>query len=124
MLTDQKSKLEFSQSLAPAARNATANGTGVNISNYGAVTIEFSVGAITDGTHTPSVQESMDNSAWADASASLVGSLVVATANTIQKVAYVGQALYVRPKYTVSGATTGALCAATVIGGKVRKAPV
>ena len=123
-MIDGKNTAQFAQSLAPAARNATANGTGVDTANMGSVTALFEVGAITDGTHTPVLQHSADNSSWADVPAgSLVGSLVAATANTVQAVGYIGTLRYVRARITVTGATTGALSSAAIVGGSLRKAP-
>lgn len=82
------SRLGFAIALAPAARNATANGTGVSLSNYGAIGVVFASGVITDGTHTPKLQESNDNSTWNDVAAQdQVGTLANLASNAVQKVA-------------------------------------
>lgn len=123
-MIDLKNQTDAVQSLAPAARNATANGTGVDTVNYNGVMALFECGAITDGTHTPVLQESDDNSGFSDVSASqMVGSFAAATANSVQRVGYGGTKRYLRVRQTVSGATTGAVTSATIVGGALRKAP-
>jgi hypothetical protein len=118
MLKDLKSIVDVAQSLVPAARNASANGTGVDLSGYHAATAEVSIGALTDGTHTPKLQESSDNSTFTDVvAADLIGSFVAGTANTIQRVGYIGSLRYIRVVMTVAGATTGAVSAANVMRG-------
>lgn len=124
-MIDLKNNADFVQSLAPAARTSAGNGTGVDTANYNGVVAVFECGALTDGTHTPVMQESDDNSAWSDVAAgSLIGTLAVMTANTVQKVGYLGIKRYVRCKYTVTGATTGAVTSGLIVGSTVRKAPV
>lgn len=90
--------------LVPAARTSTANGTGIDLLGVQSNLIVFTVGAITDGTHTPKLQESSDNSSWSDvAAADQVGTLAALTANTNQQVSYIGKLRYVRPVVTVTG---------------------
>lgn len=113
------------QSLTPAARvNGTANGTGVDLANAAGVAVVFNVGTITDGTHAPKIQDSADNSTFADvAAADQVGSLVNLVASSVQKVGYVGSKRYIRPVITTSGATTGGVSQATVVRFPLRKQP-
>lgn len=116
-------------SLAPAARtNGTATGASVDLRGFDAAVVVVTFGTWTDGTHTPSVQHSVDGSAWTACAASdLDGALVAVSsstgANAIQTVGYLGAQRYVRVLMTVSGATTGALSSASVIAGKPRTAP-
>lgn len=122
---DLKNNLGFAQSLAPAARTASANGTGVDLQGFEAALVVLSPGTITDGTHTPKLQESDDNSSFSDvAAADLIGSFAALASNTIQKVGYKGAKRYVRAVVTVSGATTGGVYAATIVKGNARTAPV
>ena len=114
--------------LVPAARTASANGTGVDLSGFGSNMFVVEFGVVTDGTHTPKLQESADNSSWADvAAADLSGSFSAATSSSggsaTQKVSYIGALRYVRPVITVSGATTGAVSAAVAVLGRGRKQP-
>lgn len=121
--------VKASTSLAPAARvTGTANGTGVDLRGYDAAMIVVAFGAYTDGTHTPSVQHSADNSSYTAVSASeLDGALSPVSsaggANSVQSVGYLGSQRYVRVVMTVSGASSGALSTAQVIAGEPRCAP-
>lgn len=124
-MRDIKNNLSEATSLAPAARTATANGTGVDLKGFGAAEVLFVVGAITDGTHTPSVMESDDDSTYTTvADADLEGTLAALAANTNQVVGYKGSKRYIRGTSTVSGATTGGVYAAVVIRALPDVAPV
>jgi hypothetical protein len=103
-----KDLYDISASLAPAARTASANGSAIDLANYLENMVVFAPGTITDGTHTPKLQESADNSSWSDvAAADQVGTLAALASNTIQKVSYIGRRRYIRAVVTVAGATTG-----------------
>ncbi len=111
--------------LAPAARTASANGSGIDLRGFGSAMVLFQAGAITDGTHTPSVEESDDNVTFSAVSgADLEGTLAAMSANTVQKVGYRGGKRYIRAVMAVTGATTGGLTAATVVRGHPAIAPV
>lgn len=129
--------VEPAQLTAPAAHTATVNSssfdrekgvTGDIGAPYEALEILFEFGAWTDGTHTPKLQDSPDNSTWTDvAAANEVGTLSAVTsagtASTIQRMAYLGTQRYVRGVVTVSGATTGAVYGITALAGFPRNAP-
>lgn len=122
---DIKQTQDIKNSLAPAARTASANGSGVDLANFASATVAFVVGTITDGTHTPSVEESDDNTTFtAVAAADLIGSLAALASDTNQRVGYRGSKRYVRAVSTVAGATTGGVYAGVVIRGDARKQPV
>lgn len=121
---DIKQTQDVQNSLAPAARTASANGSGVDLANFASATVAFVVGTITDGTHTPSVEESDDDSTFtAVAAADLIGTLAALASNTNQRVGYRGSKRYLRAVSTVAGATTGGVYAAVVIRGDGRKQP-
>lgn len=121
---DIKQTQDVQNSLAPAARTASDNGTGIDLANFASATVAFVVGTITDGTHTPSVEESDDNSTFtAVAAADLIGTLAALASNTNQRVGYRGSKRYIRAVSTVAGATTGGVYAAVVIRGDGRKQP-
>lgn len=129
--------IEAVQLTAPGAHTATVNSTSFDralgvTSDLGApyealeVLVEF--GAWTDGTHTPKLQESNDNSTWNDVAAGdQIGTLTAVSsaggANKIQRMAYVGAKRYVRGVVTVSGATTGAIYGITAIPAFPRDLP-
>lgn len=117
------------QSLAPAARIASANGTGVDLKDYEGAVVLFEVGARTDGTHTFEVQDSADNVTFAAVADSFLQGTepVVAAAgdaNKVYKIGYLGSKRYLRAAVTVAGATTGAVYGANVIRGHAATKPV
>lgn len=125
--------------LAPAVRtNATVNGTGVDLSvmpwdtaGSGATTylggegakamFVIVTGAVTDGTHTITLEESADNSTYTTVAAgdltagTVPASFTSADANKVFEAAYNGNKRFVRVKLVTSGATTGGLSAGFVI---------
>jgi hypothetical protein len=125
MMRELSSHLKPNQSLAPAARTASANGTGVDHQGYSSQLYVFDVGTITDGTHTPKLQESDDNSTFTDvAAADQVGTLAALASNVQQKAAYIGNKRYSRAVVTVAGATTGGVYSAACIQGHAHALPV
>lgn len=121
---DIHNELSVSNSLTPAARTATANGTGVDLSTYRAAAVVFVVGTITDGTHTPKLQESDDNSTFTDvAAANQSGTLAALATGVNQEVSYLGTKRYIRAVSTVAGATTGGVYGAVVARGVPITAP-
>ena len=105
-----------STSVAPLLRTATVNGTGIDLANSNGNQIIFQTGAITDGTFTPKIQESSDNSTFTDvAAADQIGTLAAMSANTVSDVSYIGKLRYIRAVYTVTGSpATGGNCSAIV----------
>lgn len=103
--------------------NGTVNGTGVDMAGTGnffrtAMLLVIS-GAVTDGTHTVTLQESDDNTTFTAVGAGdLQGALTAVTtanANTVQRQSYVGSKRYLRASVTTSGATTGGTTTAVVL---------
>ena len=122
-----KEQIDFVTSLAPGViRTTTPTTTGVDLAGFNAAVCVIHVGAVTDGTHTPVLHESSDNSNWtAVAAADMVGSLAVLAANTNQRVGYIGRQRYIKPIITVTGSpSTGAYYSAGVIRGQCDKQPV
>lgn len=126
MKVDLVNIIGLSTSLAPAARTTSENGTGVALAGFNSAVVFFHVGAITDGTHTPKIQESDDNSTYTDVAAGdLIGSLSALAASTNQKVGYKGSKAYIRAVSTITGSpSTGGVYAATVVRGDAIKQPV
>ena len=128
------------QSLAPAVRDADANGDGVDIQGYEnvAIVVDSGVEGITlSGTNKIEfeLEHSDDNSSWSDAeSADVNGSLGSgglfltlddnAESPQISEIEYLGSKRYVRVVANFSGTHgTGTPCSAFVILGKPRHAP-
>lgn len=121
---DIHNDMAISTSLAPAARTASANGTGIDLAGYRAIGVCVVVGTITDGTHTPKLQESDDNSSFSDvAAADQSGTFAALASSTNQEVSYLGTKRYLRAVSTVSGATTGGVYAAVVLRGNPITSP-
>src|SRR5580692_8315564 len=87
------------QSLAPAVRvNGTSTGATVDLRGFDAAMISVSFGAYTDGTHTPSVLQSVDGVTFTpcvygtdlDATNNLAAVSSSAGANTVQQIGYIG----------------------------------
>lgn len=117
-MRDLKNNTSVSQSLAPASRSASANGTGVDLlgQKKDAVLVVFHPGAIASGTWTPSVEESDDDSAYtAVAAADLEGTLAALVANTVQAVGYKGGKRYVRAVLTTASSPASSLVSAEVV---------
>lgn len=124
-MQDTKNNLSFVQAIAPAARIASVNGSGVDLANFNSATVVFNVGTITDGVHAPKIQESDDDAVFTDVvDADLIGVFADLASNTTQKVGYIGGKRYVRAVSTVTGATTGGVYGAVIVRGHARKYPI
>jgi hypothetical protein len=122
---DLTSNIDLRTSLAPQAFTASANGASADLRSFESAAVAFVAGTVTDGTHTPSVEESDDDSTWtAVAAADLSGTLADLASATVQRVGYRGAKRYLRAVLTVSGATVGAVAAAVVIRGNAAQRPV
>lgn len=112
-------------SIASAAVTASVNGVGVDLQGYGSAAIVFNPGVITDGTHSPSVEESDDNSAFTAVSANdLQGTLIDLASNVNQKIGYKGNKRYIRAVSTVATATVGGIYGAQVVLGNSENKPL
>lgn len=118
---DLKNKIDAVHSLEPAVRpTGSYNGAGVDLAGFHAAMVLVYFGAYTNGTHTPSLEHSDDNSSFsAVAAAELEGSLTAVGssggANTLQRVGYRGAKRYLRAVMTVSGGATGAASASVIL---------
>lgn len=127
MPRDIYNNVETVQSLAPAARTASANGTSADMTGYHpGCLIQINAGAWTDGTHTFEVQDSDDNSTFtAVADAYLLGTEPVidaaADGGQVYEIGYIGIQPYVRVAVTVATATSGAVYGANIVQGYPRK---
>lgn len=128
MMKDVKNKVAESTSIAPAVISATTKGTAIDLQGFDSALVILSVGTLTDGTHTPSVQES-DTTTDGDfsdvAAADLIGSLSALVSATDQRVSYIGSKRYIRVVNTVTGSpSTGCALAAVVTKGFAHYEPV
>ena len=89
----------------PALIAATFTATALDMQDVTSNKIEIAVGTITDGTHTPVLNESNDNATWtAVAAGNMVGALAALASNVDQSVSYIGSQRYVTVIMTVTGA--------------------
>ncbi|MFC5217328.1 hypothetical protein [Streptomyces coerulescens] len=131
-MRDAYSNLLVKNTLTPAARTATVNGTTVDraedSSHFQDALVVIPVGTVTDGTHTFAVQESDDNSSWAAvADADLQGTepaVTSSTDETVYEIGYKGKKRYLRVAVTVASATTGGVYGAHIVLANPRVAPV
>ena len=124
-MKDIKNNFDAVNSIDPDDYTADENGMGIDIREFNGAAVVFSVGTVTDGTHTPNIQESDDNSNWNDVNAEdQEGTLFDLVSDTNQRVGYKGSKRYLRAVLTIAGATTGAQAAALVIRAVPNYAPV
>lgn len=128
-MRDSYNDIGFATSFLPAARIATANGTGVDLLGFSGAVVVFHAGAWTDGTHTFDIQDSDDNSTFVTVAAGfLQGAKPVVssapTASKAYKVGYMGSKRYLRAVATVAGATTGAVYGVVVMQAHAATKPV
>lgn len=116
--------ISASLTVNPGAKTADVTGTGVDLAGYETAVCHLQSGTKTDGTHTPKLQESSDNSTFTDvAAADLEGSFTAVASNAVQVVGYKGSSRYIRLFVTVAGATTGAVYGASIVKGRARHNP-
>jgi hypothetical protein len=127
---DQKTSLKALKALniASIATNTTTAGSSIDTKGFESLTLFFELGARTDGTFLPLVQDSDDNSTFADViDQFLIGTEAEAllnTANTVKSIGYVGKKRYVKASIVSSAVTSGATASATAILANAAKRPV
>lgn len=105
--------------------NTTVNGTTVDRGDTNSnVMFIVQSGLIQDGVTTVTIQESDDNSSWANAAASDIQGapcvFAITDDDTVKELGYSGRKRYVRVTATLAGGATGALLGATAVlyGGR------
>ena len=125
LMKDIKNQLDVVNSIDPDDYIASVNGMGIDLQGFDGSAVVFSVGTVTDGTHTPKVQGSDDNSIWNDVTVNdQEGNLSDLASDANQSVGYKGAKRYLRAVVTVTGATVGAQIASLVLKGIPHRAPV
>lgn len=132
-MKDIVNDIAVAQTLVPANRTADATGTAVDLANIGKAAVVINVGAYTDGTHTFEVQHAPDDGSgspgtWeAVADSDLDGTEPTVDAsgdaNTVHEIGYQGANRHLRVSTTVSGTTSGADYAASVVTAAHRVQP-
>lgn len=121
---DLHNALDVDQSIIPLVRTGTVTGSAVDAKDHARTAIVFEYGTITDGTFTPSLEESdAQGSGYSAVDASdIEGTLTAGTSSadeTAVVVSYTGTKRYLKAKLTASGSpSTGGTVAAHVVGFK------
>jgi hypothetical protein len=122
-----KDNIAYKQSILPAAaKTASADGTGVDTAGFHSAAMLVAAGDIDtttgDETYAFKVQDSADNSTFADVS----GATTTITADNTAKMVAVpeGHARYLRVVATLAGTTPSILVAAGFLLGKAESNPV
>ena len=127
---DQKSLLKAVKALniGEITSNTTTAGISIDTKGFESLTLFVELGARTDGSFLPLVQDSDDNITFADVNDQfLIGTEAEAllnTANTIKSIGYVGKKRYVRLSLVSSGVSSGATATATAILSDAYSNPV
>lgn len=124
---DQKSEITVVTAVAPAVIKTTQTSNAIDLQGYSAATVVLHVGTVTDGTHTPKLQES-DTTTSGDftdvAAANLSGTFAALESDTMQRIGYIGRKRYVRVVITVAGSpSTGGAYSACVVRGRPQSLP-
>lgn len=121
MTTRDLNNIESVSSIQPQVLTADATGAGVDLRGFDSARVLVHAGTFTDGTITPSVEESDDNSTFtAVAADDLLGAFpAITTANDARthEVRYRGNKRYIRVFADETVATAGAPLSASVIRG-------
>ena len=127
---DQKTSLKAVKAfnIASITTSTTTVGSSIDTKGFESLTLFVELGARTDGTFLPLVQDSDDNSIFADViDQFLIGTEAEAslnTANTVKSIGYVGKKRYVKLSIVSSSVTSGATASATAILANASKRPV
>lgn len=119
---DLKNHLTITEALPPAAVTASGNGSGIDLKGYIAAMLTFNsaVGSGTAPTLDIKVQDSADNSSFADVSGYTLTQVTGAAGNGVQNL-FIDPRLvrrYVRVVKTVGGTSPSFTCEADLIGLK------
>jgi len=126
---DLKNNVDATQTIAPQVLTGSVNGTGIDTREHDSAMIVFHFGVVTDGTFTPSIEESDSQGSGftAVAAADQEGTLSAVTSggggSAAQRAGYKGNKRFIRGVITESGSSTGALAGATVHRGHAHGAP-
>lgn len=121
-------KVSITSSLAVAAYDTVQleEGTSVDLSNYGAASVVFFPGTVTDGVFEAQVLESDDDSTFTEVDASnLSAALGNLASDTLQKVDYKGSKRYIKAAVDVTDGNNdladGAVFGAVIIRSRPAK---
>lgn len=124
----QIKKSVFAVNLTAISNNTTVAGNVIDLNGFNSLTFDFFVGARTDGTYTPLIQDSDNGTDFVDVADDFLieteANTAISTANTIKSIGYIGSKRYVKASIVPSSVTTGATAGAAAILGHPNKSPV
>ena len=126
---DKKSLLKVIKALniVTITANTTTAGNSIDTKGFGSLTFSVELGARTDGSFLPLIQDSDDNVNFVSASQSLIGTEAEAllnSANTCKTIGYIGKKRYVKLSLVSSGVSSGATATANAILSDADSNPV
>lgn len=127
-MRDMKNNVDAIESIGPDNYTATVTGAGVDLQGFdGAMVVvhgnngDFTTG---DESYIPKMQDSPDDSVWADvAAANLEGSFSDLRTTEVQRVGYKGNQQYIRAALALAGTTPVIDASALVVRGLPHHAP-
>jgi hypothetical protein len=124
-MRDLKNNLSITSLLDPVAKTTTFNSASVDMQDFRSLVFLLHVGVLTDGTFTPKLEESDDDSTFTDvAAADVEGTLAAAADGVSQYVGYKGVKRYARLTVTVTGSpSTGCVLGVAGIAGDGKTLP-
>lgn len=129
MKRDLNRQIAVVNSIAPAAAlTATTTGTGVDLAGFRSAAAVVHAGVATDGTFTPTVEESdlLGSGYTTVAAAELDGTFTPITSaadDNVQEVGYLGTKRFIRVVLTETVASAGAFITAVVVKGNPITSP-
>ena len=124
----QIKKSLFAVNPTAISNNTTVAGNVIDLNGFNSLTIDLFVGARTDGTYTPLIQDSNNGTDFVDVADDFLieteANTAISTANTIKSIGYNGSKRYVKVSIVPSLVTTGATAGAIAILGHPNKSPV
>ena len=126
---DKKSLLKVIKALniVTITANTTTAGNSIDTKGFESITFSVELGARTDGSFLPLIQDSDDNVNFVSASQSLIGTEAEAllnSANTCKTIGYIGKKRYVKLSLVSSGVSSGATATANAILSDAYSNPV
>jgi hypothetical protein len=128
-MQDLHSNIKVVPALTPRAAIATDTttaGTAVDLQGFEACVFAIASGVLTDGSYTPLIEESDDNSSYsavadADLMSTEAAEAFAATDDAeVHKIGYIGHKRYVRLSMVAASTTSGGFLAAIAILGHAR----
>lgn len=124
-------KVEKALNIGAISTNTTTAGTSVSLFGFNSLTFVIQSGTLTDGTYTPKIEDSEDNSTFTEVTdaTKLLGTIANATFTTgnnnlVKTIGYIGNKPYVKLSIVSTGVTSGGTLGATAIKGHPTNLPV